>query len=266
MTVAKDAARAATDSTAFRALARTGYAANGVVHALIGVIVVAIAAGGDGESDQAGAFKAIADAPAGFLALWVLAVALGALGVWHVAGAVIAQGSGDTRRWVARLPEAGRAAVYLALAAVSVTVALGSRPDSESSAQSASGGVLSLPGGPFLLGAAGLAIGGAGVAFVVIGIRRSFRKKLALPAGPAGRSIMMLGSIGYAAKGVALAAVGVLLVVAAVRVSPEEAGGLDGAISALRELPFGPWIIAGVGVGFIAYGIFCGFRARFARL
>lgn len=266
MTVAKDAARAATDSAAFRALARTGFAANGVVHALIGAIVLTIAAGGQGDSDQAGAFTAIAEAPWGVVALWVLAVALAALGIWHVTGAVLARDSGDTPRWVTRLAEGGRAAVFLSLAAVSVTVALGSRPDGDSNAQSASGRLLSLPGGPFLLGAVGVGVAVAGIAFAVIGVRRTFRKKLTIPSGRTGRAVVVLGTVGYVAKGIALATVGVLLVIAAVRVSPDEAGGLDSAITALQALAFGPWIIAGVGVGFIAYGVFCGFRARFARL
>ena len=69
----KHAARKAESSRAFRVLARAGYAANGFVHVLIGVIVLVVAFGGDGETDQAGAFKAVAAAPAGFLALWILA-------------------------------------------------------------------------------------------------------------------------------------------------------------------------------------------------
>lgn len=266
MTVAKDAARAATDSTAFRTLARAGFAANGVVHTLIGAIVLTIAAGGQGNSDQAGAFTAIAEAPLGFVALWVLAVALAALGVWHVAGAVLARDSGETPRWVTRLAEGGRALVYLSLAAVSVTVALGARPDGDGNAKSVSSQLLAVPGGPFLLGAVGVGVAVAGVAFGVIGVRRTFRKKLTIPSGRTGRAVVVLGTVGYVAKGIALATVGVLLAIAAVRVSPEEAGGLDGAITALRSFPFGPWIIVGVGVGFIAYGVFCGFRARYARL
>jgi hypothetical protein len=54
--------------------------------------------------------------------------------------------------------------------------------------------------------------------------------------------------------------------VAAAKVDPEEAGGLDAAISALIALPAGPWLVGAVGVGLIGYGLFCFFRARFARL
>ena len=62
-----------------------------------------------------------------------------------------------------------------------------------------------------------------------------------------------------------LAFAGLLLVVAAVRTDPDAAGGLDGAVHALLALPSGPWLAGIVGAGLIAYGLFCFFRARYAR-
>ncbi|KTR81407.1 DUF1206 domain-containing protein, partial [Leucobacter chromiiresistens] len=44
------------------------------------------------------------------------------------------------------------------------------------------------------------------------------------------------------------------------------AGALDSAITSLYDLPGGPATIVGIGVGFLAYGVFCLFRARFADL
>ena len=58
----------------------------------------------------------------------------------------------------------------------------------------------------------------------------------------------------------------VLLLVAAVKVDPEAAGGLDAAIQTLLGLAFGPWLVGAVGIGFIAYGVFCLFRAKYARI
>ena len=64
--------------------ARAGYAANGIVHILIGVIALVVAFGGDGATDQSGALMAIAGAPLGFVALWLIAITLCALGVWQL--------------------------------------------------------------------------------------------------------------------------------------------------------------------------------------
>ncbi len=67
----KRVAREAETSAPLRGLARGGYAANGVVHILIGVIAIVVAAGGDGATDQSGALMSIAAVPLGFVMLWV---------------------------------------------------------------------------------------------------------------------------------------------------------------------------------------------------
>jgi hypothetical protein len=268
---AREVARKAESSRGFRGFARAGYIANGVVHALVGVIVLVVAFGGEGETDQAGAFKAIASAPVGFIALWVLAAALWALGIYHLAEGVLTSrrqpdAMGAAQKWGRRGAEWGQAAVFIALGAIAASVALGAKPNGEEAAEDASRGILSVPGGPFLLGVIGLAIGGGGIAFIVMGVLRSFENKVDLPAGTMGSFVTVLGVVGFVAKGIALVIVGAILLVAAVRVDPQTAGGLDGAIHALLALPFGPLLAGLVGVGFLAYAVFCVFRARYARL
>lgn len=268
---AKQLAREAESSAVFEAMARAGYVANGVIHVLIGVIVIVLAAGGRGEGDQAGAMKAVAGAPAGFVVLWLIAVGLWALGVWHAAEGLLARDrSGDAkgaaRKWGRRLAEWGQAAIFIALGIISAAVAMGARPDGEEAAEDASRGLLEVPGGPILLGLIGLGIGIGGIAFIVMGIMRSFRKRMRIPEGKRGRTLTTLGIVGFVAKGVALTIVGVLLVIAAVATDAETAGGLDGAVDALLALPFGPALAWTVGVGFIAYGIFTVARARVARM
>jgi type IV secretory pathway VirB2 component (pilin) len=89
---------------------------------------------------------------------------------------------------------------------------------------------------------------------------------MSIPSGGLGSGVTVLGVIGFVAKGVALVVVGILLTVAAIKVDPGSAGGLDGAIRALLDVFAGPFLVAVVGAGFIAYGAFCFFRARYARL
>ncbi|MGM7666079.1 DUF1206 domain-containing protein [Microbacterium sp. A93] len=267
----KRAARKAESSTTLRVLARVGYAANGVVHLLIGVIVIVIAFGGKGASDQSGAFMAIAAAPLGFVALWALAVALCALGIWHALEGILARdpdgdAKGSAKKWGRRVSEWGQSLIFIVLGIVAGAVALGARVDSEESAETASRGVLLLPGGPVILGILGVGIGIGGVSFVVMGALRSFKKKLSIPANPVGTVVTALGVFGFIAKGVALTIVGFLTVVAAAKVDASNAGGLDGAIQALLGVAYGPLLVGLVGVGFIAYSVFCLFRARYARL
>lgn len=268
---AKAAARQAESSAAFEVLARAGYVANGAVHILIGVLVLILAFGGDAEGDQAGAMKALAAAPLGFVLLWLIAVALWALGLWHLAEGILARDRSDdvkgaARKWGRRAAEWGQALVFIVLGIVAAAIALGARPDAEAAAESASRGLLDIPGGPIVLALIGVGIGAGGVAFVVMGMLRSFRKRMDIPDGRRGRAIEIAGVVGFVAKGIALVIVGVLLLIAAVRGDAETAGGLDGAVEALLALALGPLLAGIVGAGFLAYGVFTVFRARFARM
>ena len=71
---------------------------------------------------------------------------------------------------------------------------------------------------------------------------------------------------GYVAKGVALFVTGLLVVIATVTVHPEQSTGLDGGLRALREQPYGVYVLAAVGAGLICYGVFTVVRAKLARM
>lgn len=260
------AAREAERSRPFQLLARAGFAASGLVHLLIGLIAVRLAFGDGGDADQSGAVRELAANPLGAAVLWVLVVALGALGLWQLVQTATVRADGAGERWAKRALEAGKAVVFLALGGLALTVALGGRVDSEDAAESWSARLLDAPGGAFLLAAVGVGVGAGGIVFVVIGMRRSFREQLRVPSGATGRAIVGLGVAGYVAKGAALVIVGVLLVVASATGDAETAGGIDGALKALLALPWGGALVAVAGVGILAYGVFLFARARYARL
>ena len=263
---ARAVARRAEANPVFEAVARAGFVANGAVHVLIGILAIVVGVGGDGEADQPGALRAVAAAPLGFVVLWLAAIALGALGVWEVLEGLLVPRQSQRRKWAARLGEWGRASVYLVLAVVAGAVAVGARPDPDESVQDASQGLFTLAGGTLILGAVGITLGVVGVCFVVIGVGRRFKKDVETPSGRAGDALVGLGIAGYVAKGLALIAVGVLLVVAAVKVEPDDSGGLDAAIDGLATLPLGPALCTAIGIGLIAYGVFLTLSARFRRL
>lgn len=74
------------------------------------------------------------------------------------------------------------------------------------------------------------------------------------------------GVVGYIAKGVALAVVGVLFVSAAVQNSASKATGLDGALRSLRQQAVGPWLLTAVALGIAAYGVDSLARSRHGRV
>lgn len=250
-----------------RTLARFGFAANGLVHILIGVIALGVAQGGGGEADQSGALGSLASQPGGVVVLWVCTVGLFGLALWGLLEAfLVPERDSAAKTWASRLKEAGKAVVYAALGVTALRFATGGSPSSSESSESASAQLLSAPGGVVLLVIVGLAVLAVGGVFVYRGASKKFLENVAEPGGTAGTVVTWLGVVGYVAKGIVLGALGVLLVVAAVQHDPEQAGGLDEALKSLIELPFGVFLLGFVAVGLIAYGVFCFARARWPRL
>lgn len=267
-TRAADAADDATDSRGFVLAARAGYVAAGLLHVMIGVIALRVATGGSGSADQSGAVAALAGSPGGTVLLWACFLGCAALAVFLFSEIFFgATQRSDRDRLKHRVKMGGQAVVYGAIGAVFGTYALGGTSDSSGSTQSLSARLMAHPAGTVLLIVVGLGLVVAGAFFVHRGVTRSFRENLkSLPPGTAGRGVMWLGTAGYAAKGVALAVLGVLVVVATVRSDPEQSSGLDGALKALQEQPFGAWILGAVALGLICYGVFMVVRARYQRM
>ncbi|MCM3503677.1 DUF1206 domain-containing protein [Curtobacterium sp. ODYSSEY 48 V2] len=262
-------AKRVADSRWFELTARAGYVGSGVVHLLIGYLVVLLGIGnasGGSETDQSGALRQLAEVPGGVALLWVVAVGTAALALRLLLEAVVGGRSDSARGWAARAKDLGKAVVYGVVSYSAGSFALGAGTSSSGSTRSAAGQALATPGGVFLLIAVGAVAIAIGAALVVQGCRRSFWKQLVRPRQPLDRAVTVLGTVGYVGKGIAVAVVGVLIVVAGVRSDPDQATGLDGAFDALRDLPAGSVVLVAVGIGFLAYGVYSFFRARFARL
>lgn len=263
---ASGAARQAKDSRPLTALARVGYAVNGLLHLLIGLIAISVALGAGGEADQSGALGALAAAPTGRAILWVVAVGLAALGLWQVLQAFLVRDADKKKQAAHIASEGGKAIAYLAVAATTFTFAKGGSSNSASGSESFSATLLGSPGGVFLLIVVGLGVLAIGGAFIYRGATKKFTSNIRVPGGTAGSAVVILGMVGYIAKGIAIAMVGILFVVAAATSNPSQATGLDGALKSLRALPFGAIILIAVGIGLIAYALYCFARARLAKL
>lgn len=264
---ARRGARDVADSGWFRAVARSGFAASGVVQALVGALAIQVAVQGGGQNaDQSGALEALAKAPGGAVVVWLIAVGGLALALWLIADGILARGEDAKHTWAERAKSWGKAIVYGAIGVTALQTMLGVGSSSSSSSRNGSATLLGLPGGQVLLIIVGVAVVGLGIALAYRGVARRFLKTITVPAGDRGRAVVVLGEVGYAARGVAIAAVGILFVVAAVRTDPGAAPGLDGALRAFAALPFGRIVLIVIGAGWVASGIYSIARARLARL
>lgn len=272
---ADEAAGTARDSTTLRLLARTGHAVNGLLHILIGGIAISIAVaalgggsagGGSKDADQSGALQTLAGTPGGIVVIWVVAVGLFALALWNLIAAFLVRNSETRKRWSQRFTKVSIAVAYITVGSTALVFALGGSTDSSQSSQGVTATLLSSPGGVFVVIAIGLVIIGVGGFFVYKGVTQKFLEDIAPPAGAAKRAVVVVGIVGWVAKGIALVVVGILFIVAAATHDPDKASGMDGALTALAALPFGVFILFVIGVGLIAYGLFCGARARWGRM
>ncbi len=255
-----NAASAASDSAPVEWGARLGYAANGLIHLLIAFIATRIALGGGGgeSADQSGALGTLSRQPLGRVLLWVTLAGFVLLAIWQVTEVV-------TRRHETadRFKAAAKAIVYAALGWTAFTFARGGRSDSDQQTRDFTATLMQQPGGQIAVGAVGVGIVAVGVYHVYKGWARTFLEDLREHPG---RFAETAGRVGYIAKGVALAVVGGLFLVAAVTHQSGKASGLDGALRALREAPFGQVLLIAVALGLAAYGIYSFARARFARV
>jgi len=262
----RSVARSVGSNRALRVLARIGFVASALIHVFIGLLAIRVALNQGAETDQSGAIGQIAQLPGGATLLWIAVVGLFALALWLVIQAILGIGYASKKRWVRSLVAVAKAVAYFVLGVTALTFAQGGSTNASSSTQQLTSGILTLPGGQMLLGLVGLIIVAVGVYLIRKGVRHGFVNDIVLPVGPSQRPVLVLGTVGYIAKGIAIAVVGVLFVVAAVVVNPAQASGLDGALKALAALPFGAAMLIAVGLGLIAFGVYTFARARLARL
>lgn len=249
--------------------ARVGLLSYGVTHLLIAWLALQVAFGGGGEkASQSGAFQELGQSTFGRILLWVLFVGFVATAIWRLTQAIwgFTYESEAKDRLRKRASSGFKVVVFAVLAVLAARTAVGSGGGGDGG-QKATAGVLGWPGGQLIVGAVGLGILAAGVWKAYAGWTERFKSDMDLPSDQHARQVALkTGQVGFIAKGVATALVGVLVVVAAIRFRPDEANGLDSALRTLAQQPFGPWLLALVALGLAAYGIFCFFDARYHRV
>ncbi|MGO4187930.1 DUF1206 domain-containing protein [Pseudarthrobacter sp. TAF60_1] len=247
-------------------MARAGYVFIGLVHILIGVIALRIDRGQGGQADQSGAIGSIASKPGGPLLLWAGSGACGALALWMVSEAFLeARIEADSKKKMQKAgAAAGKAVVFGFLAFIFAVFASGGSKNSSQSATDFTAKLMAAPAGVVLLVAVGLAIVAVGVFYAYRGISRKFMEDLQDP-GNARTAVEWIGTIGYAAKGVVLAVVGVLIIIAAATADPSKSSGLDGGLKTLGSQPYGGFLLAAIAAGLICYGAYSMARARYGK-
>lgn len=246
----------------FEGAARLGFVANGILHATLGVLAVVVAAGRKAEADQGGAMGALANQPFGMVLLWICAIGALLLGLWSMAQAFLPE-----KKLKERLKSAATSISFLAVGFTFGRFAAGNPSDSGKTASSFSDELMQTGLGRALLIAIGLGMLVMAGYYIYKGAAKKFLEDLRGSGNKeVSRAVKFSGMLGYPAKGAVLGAVGLLFIVATVQRDPEEASGIDGALKAIQDQPFGPVALIAIGAGLVCYAVFLMFRARYDRM
>ena len=254
---------------------RAGWFAKGVVYVLAGglaLLVVGRSFGWSeregrrqGQASPTGAIKEVAQSTGGPLLLVALAVGMFLYAAWRVATAVL-PGSTDAEGLATRVGYGVSAILYTTFGVTAIALARspregqrqqdGQRHDQPTHAAHRRPVAhrhrrrahdrrryLPLHEGPE--------------------VRRHRRRRHERHVVRAPNATRRLGAVGEIGRGIAMGLIGFFLVRAAVTFKAAEATGLDGALRRLALESWGVLVVAVVGLGLIAYGLFC--LATFTR-
>ncbi|WP_411194448.1 DUF1206 domain-containing protein [Rhodococcus erythropolis] len=253
----------------FERFARAGFVTSGIVHLIIGYIAIRLALGGaSGTTDQSGAMAELAGKPGGKIALWVGVVAFLIMALWRLAETVLGKSSepgsdSAPSEVINRIKAFALAVVYFAFAFTAFGFARGSGKSSGAQSSGLSARLMQSTAGTVALIVVGLIVIAVGGYHVYKGASRNFVKDL---KGETSDFVRRLGIVGYIAKGLAIAAIGLLFILAAAQSAPSEATGLDGAFKTLLAQPYGATLLVLAGLGIITYGLYSFAMARYVKM
>ncbi|OUL20588.1 hypothetical protein BV378_29730, partial [Nostoc sp. RF31YmG] len=175
----------------------------------------------------------------------------------------------DAKGLAQRVGYAINGVLYGSLAYSAVQILLGSESSGNSnSTQDWTARLLSQPFGQWLVGTLGALIIGLGFYQFYKAYSAKFRRKLNLSelSNTERKWVMAICRFGLLARGIVFCIIGWFLIQAATQYNAQAAGGLDEALQALAQQPYGPWLLGFVALGLLAYGIYMVIKARYSQL
>jgi hypothetical protein len=241
-------------------LARLGYASKALIYAIVGGLALAAATNQGGRiTDTSGALRVVLSQPFGRFLLVVLGIGLCGYAVWRFLDAFRDPDRRGTafNGLVVRIGNAIRGFVYggLGLEAFRLVRGLGGSSGKEAELWAAR--IMDWPLGAWLIGIGGLIIAVYGVSEVIDSLKGERDELVDLTCLPRSWRLPAdaLSRFGVGARGVIIVVLGIFLVRAALQHDPSEAAGTRESVTELANAISGRWLLAAIGLGFVAYAV-----------
>lgn len=252
-------------------LARSGYAARGVVYLIIGAFAFLAGTGGGKTVGTKGAIQQLLGQPFGEALLWIMVIGLVAYAAWRLTQAIAdPEGHGtDAKGLAIRAGLVGSAIAYALLTLF--TLGLLGSPLGDAGSSGGSGGQDFLSGllgwkhSNYLVYLIALVPLGVGIAHVIKGWKAKFEKYFNASEHVM-RWVRPISRAGLIARGVAFFVVAGMLFTGGARYEPTDPPGLEDALDALQTLPFGTFWLSLVGLGLVAFALYSFSEAIWRRI
>lgn len=252
-------------------LARLGFVAKGIVFATTGLLALQASFGvRSAEVDQEEALLKIGSEPPGKILLLIIVLGLAGYVLWQFVRALVdsentgAHAGGLLKRGLFLL----EGIVYASLAWTALNILAGQVGSSEQGTKLLVASLITFPAGRWLTGTAGIALAAISLIILVQTFRADFVEdcKLWEMSAEEHRWITHFGRAGNVGRSLVFAVTGIFLFQAAWTYNSQQAGDLGDSLKALAAQPYGPWVLAAVGVGLIAYGAYALGMAAYRRI
>lgn len=247
----------------FKAWARFGYGARGVVYLLIGGLAMGTVFNLGGKTtDSKGALLTLLSQPFGEILLGVMIVSLGGYSAWRLIQATKDPDDHGTslKGIIVRLSLFASALTHIALAFWATKLLLGIIDE-----KNGSGDFLANTFGRWFFMGVGIIFIGVGVAHAYKGWTARFERYMEFPSHHQlwARAVSRIGLV---ARGVVWAIVGWFFIKSAYVAQQGKVSGVADALKALETSAYGPWLLGVVAIGLVAFDVYSLLEAAYRRI
>jgi hypothetical protein len=253
----------------FEVLARAGYAARGVLYAIVGVLAYRLAEGTPSQpASQRGVFLTIADQPFGRLLLVLTIIGLLGYATWRIVQAAIGRTPEAGRQSaIDRIAALGSGVAYAMFAVLAISIVHDSTSDSPSP-QELSQRFIEEPWGRAVVGITGAVFVVMAAYQVFMGVSRRFcdDSKVGEMGEATRRLFVLVGVVGLLARGVVFGLIGFFALRGAIQLDRDDAVGVDGALTRVLGYEHGAAALTAVAVGLVVFGAYSLMDARYRKI